>query len=208
MYVNLHLQPLKDNIHRIHTNPLSSAIWVPKQHMYKHTYSHTNTKKNSLEITAHSVYTNSVGTSRIWQKKRLRDVIQTIIKTKYASFLAQCRGDQWEIGRDMRNVCFCYRQHTLMFLISLKWMGRSRVLKWKSVWGGGERQINRDRVRLKVDIIFKAKEKCSFKQLSEAWGLVVSSLRTQLGHTPSMSTQTDKQTTVLGAHGSEGERDK
>lgn len=32
-------------------------------------------------------------------------MIQTTIKTKYASFLAQNSGDQWEIGQDIRDVC-------------------------------------------------------------------------------------------------------
>lgn len=119
-----YLQPLRCVDKMTFKPNVTHSLGAKATYVQTHIISHTaKNKKKSLEISAH------FGTSRIWQKKRLEDVIQTIIKTKYASFLAQCRRDQWEIGRNMRNVCFGYRQPTLMFLIGLKWMGSSRVLK-------------------------------------------------------------------------------
>lgn len=137
---------------------------------------------------------------------RLQDAIQTVIKTKYASFLARREGDQWEIGLDMRNVCFCYRQPTLMFLIGLKWMGSSRVLKWKGMWGR-EREINRDR-KSKSRYYFQSPMKVLVLAALWSFGLVVSTQWTELDHTPSMSTQTDQKTTVQWLHEGEGGKDK
>lgn len=117
------LQPLK-RVHKITFKPnVVHSLGAKATYVQTHNQPHSKKNNNSLGISA------DFGTSRIWQKKRLEDEIQTIIKTKCASFLAQRRGDQWEIGRNMRNVCFWYRQPTLMFLIGLKWMGSSRVLK-------------------------------------------------------------------------------
>lgn len=113
------------------------SIW------FKTTYGQTHIIAQKKKHNTGSANTNSVGKSRLWQKEQLQGVIRTIIKTKYASFLAQCREDQWEIGQDMKNVCFCYWQHTLMFLIGLKWMESSRVLEWKCV-EEGDRQTGRE----------------------------------------------------------------
>lgn len=121
MYVNtVCLQALKHNIHKIQKTPLSCNFSAKQTYAQTQLISHTGGKKEKKTRNHRSVNTNSVETSKIWQKRRLQDAIQTIIKTKYASFLAQCRGDQWEIGRDVINACFCYQQPTLMFLIGLK----------------------------------------------------------------------------------------
>lgn len=93
---------------------MNAKVTYVQTHIIRHT-----AKINKQEITKAQVESG--------RKRRLQDTIQTIIKTKYASSLARCRGDQWEIGRNVRNVCFCYRQFTLMFLIGSKWMGSSRV---------------------------------------------------------------------------------
>lgn len=115
---NACLQRLK---HYIYTNFIQTHCRVQFQcqiNICANTHNHTQKKnKSTLNQRSARQHNNSVGTSRVWQKNRHQDAIQTVIKTKYASFLAQCRGDQWEIGRNMRNVCFCYRQPSLMFLI-------------------------------------------------------------------------------------------
>lgn len=97
---------------------MNAKVTYVQTHIIRHT-AKINKQTNKLEITKAQVESG--------RKRRLQDTIQTIIKTKYASSLARCRGDQWEIGRNVRNVCFCYRQFSLMFLIGSKWMGSSRV---------------------------------------------------------------------------------
>lgn len=90
---------------------MNAKVTYVKTHIIRHT-AKINKQTNKLEITKAQVESG--------RKRRLQDTIQTIIKTKYASSLARCRGDQWEIGRNVRNVCFCYRQFSLMFLIGSK----------------------------------------------------------------------------------------
>lgn len=90
---------------------MNAKVTYVQTHIIRHT-AKINKQTNKLEITKAQVESG--------RKRRLQDTIQTIIKTKYASSLARCRGDQWEIGRNVRNVCFCYRQFTLMFLIGSK----------------------------------------------------------------------------------------
>lgn len=97
---------------------MNAKVTYVQTHIIRHT-AKINKQTNKLEITKAQVESG--------RKRRLQDTIQTIIKTKYASSLARCRGDQWEIGRNVRNVCFCYRQFSLMFLIGSKWMGSSQV---------------------------------------------------------------------------------
>lgn len=97
---------------------MNAKVTYVQTHIIRHT-AKINKQTNKLEITKAQV--------EFGRKRRLQDTIQTIIKTKYASSLARCRGDQWEIGRNVRNVCFCYRQFSLMFLIGSKWMGSSQV---------------------------------------------------------------------------------
>lgn len=90
---------------------MNAKVTYVQTHIIRHT-AKINKQTNKLEITKAQVESG--------RKRRLQDTIQTIIKTKYASSLARCRGDQWEIGRNVRNVCFCYRQFSLMFLIGSK----------------------------------------------------------------------------------------
>lgn len=90
---------------------MNAKVTYVQTHIIRHT-AKINKQTNKLEITKAQVESG--------RKRRLQDTIQTIIKTKYASSMARCRGDQWEIGRNVRNVCFCYRQFSLMFLIGSK----------------------------------------------------------------------------------------
>lgn len=54
------------HLNRVHTNPLCSAFWVPKQHMYKHTYTYTGK-------TIHSKSALTPSTQCLWNKQNLAE---------------------------------------------------------------------------------------------------------------------------------------
>lgn len=62
---------------------MNAKVTYVQTHIIRHT-AKINKQTNKLEITKAQVESG--------RKRRLQDTIQTIIKTKYASSLARCRG--------------------------------------------------------------------------------------------------------------------
>lgn len=81
------------------------------------------------------------------RKKGFKERSKQSSKQSMPAFWHSAEKINGKLDRIWEMCFFCYRQPTLMFLIGLKWMGSSRVLKWKSMWRRGTDKQGQSKTR-------------------------------------------------------------